>query len=273
MHIERFELPGSGYGSKTATLTAYVQGNVQAQEERLRPAVVICPGGGYEFCSDREAEPVALAFAARGFQAFVLDYTVLDADEMERGEALLPAPQRDLAWAVALVRAHAEEWAVDAGRIAVLGFSAGAHLCAVYSGLCRHEGFARGLGLSRGDIAVVAQVLCYPVIDFSAGWPADGGRVAPICGDAELCAAQGMVDAGTPRTFLWHTAADAGVPVRNSYRYAAALAEAGVDHECHVFHEGPHGMSLATRESAKDERGIDAHVARWLDLAVEWLAG
>ena len=28
-----------------------------------RPAVVICPGGGYQFLSPREAEPVALVFA------------------------------------------------------------------------------------------------------------------------------------------------------------------------------------------------------------------
>ena len=27
-----------------------------------RPAVLICPGGAYEFCSDREADPPAFAF-------------------------------------------------------------------------------------------------------------------------------------------------------------------------------------------------------------------
>ena len=108
--METVELPRGGYGDHTPLLSAYVQDNVAAQHGRRRPAMVICPGGGYEFCSDREAEPMALAWVARGYQAFVLDYTVLDAERAAAGEALLPAPQRDLAHAVACVRSLAAEW-------------------------------------------------------------------------------------------------------------------------------------------------------------------
>ncbi len=42
---------------------------------KKRPAVLICPGGGYFNCSDREAEPIALRFAAMGYHAFVLRYS------------------------------------------------------------------------------------------------------------------------------------------------------------------------------------------------------
>lgn len=45
-------------------------------EAHRRPAVVICPGGGYGMTSDREAEPVALKFLEKGFQCFVLRYSV-----------------------------------------------------------------------------------------------------------------------------------------------------------------------------------------------------
>lgn len=61
------------------------------------------------------------------------------------------------------------------------------------------------------------------------------------------------------------------MPVLNTYRYAQALAEHGVDHECHIFHRGRHGLSLATDQTAKDDAHKDAHVAHWFDLAVEWL--
>ena len=44
---------------------------------KARPAVIICPGGGYAMTSDREAEPVALRFNSLGFQAFVLRYSVM----------------------------------------------------------------------------------------------------------------------------------------------------------------------------------------------------
>lgn len=267
MRIETIKLPPSIAGGHAPTLTAYLQDNVAAQAERARPAMLICPGGGYEFCSDRESEPVALAFAARGYQAFVLNYTVLGT---ATNEPLLPVPQRDLAHAVALIRKRAATWSVDPTHIATIGFSAGGHLCATYGALSRREDFAADLGLTCPDIAIEAQILCYPVIDLTAGWPSDPARIAPIC-DSSLVAAQKLVDAKTPRTFLWHTATDSGVPVRNSYAYAAALAEAGVDHELHVFHRGPHGMSLATRESSKDSRYEDARAATWLDLAIDWL--
>ena len=42
----------------------------------LRPMVVVLPGGGYMFTSDREAEPVALAYVAAGFNAAVVRYSV-----------------------------------------------------------------------------------------------------------------------------------------------------------------------------------------------------
>jgi acetyl esterase/lipase len=42
----------------------------------IRPAVIICPGGGYSFKSDREGEPIAMRFLAAGFHAFVLQYSV-----------------------------------------------------------------------------------------------------------------------------------------------------------------------------------------------------
>lgn len=63
-------------GREDVTLTTYIvaeQGELAGIKKR--PAVLICPGGGYFNCSDREAEPVALAFAALGYHAFVLRYS------------------------------------------------------------------------------------------------------------------------------------------------------------------------------------------------------
>ena len=269
MHIERIELPSTGYGSRTAALTAYVQDNVGAQAERRRPGVIVCPGGGYEFCSDLEWEPIALALVARGCQAFVLDYTVLDASE---ARPLLPAPQADLARAVSLVRSRAGEWHVDEKNLGILGCSAGAHLCASYVGVMGDETFLAQAGVGAERARVSWQILCYPVIDLDAGWPGDPAYADRICErTSPLRHAQDLVSEMTPRTFLWHTATDETVSVRNSYLYAEALAEHGVDHECHVFHTGRHGLSLATEQSARWADCVNPHVERWLDLALEWL--
>lgn len=271
MRIETIELPSSEYGDETPTLTTYIQDNIPAQAGRRRPAVVICPGGGYHMCSERESEPVALAFAARGFQAFVLDYTVLDEKEFAQGRTLMPYPLYDLAHALALVHERAEEWDVDEDRITVAGFSAGGHLVALFSAMARRREFAHDADVSARDLEFSSQILGYPVVDFACGWPEDDVYVRALCADAEYTAAQDLVDEDTPRTFLWHTAEDSFVPVRNSLLYAAALDRAGVDFDCHVFHCGRHGLSLATDQTGADEEHQDAHVARWFDLALEWL--
>lgn len=269
MRVEKIDLPSSGYGTTAATLTAYVQDNVDDQATRRRPGIVICPGGGYAFCSDREGEPVALAFLTHGFQAFVLDYTVMDEEE---ARPLLPAPQTDLARALALVRSRADAWRVDAHDLGLLGCSAGAHLCATYTALMRDEGFLAAVGVSEGEVHVDWQILCYPVIDLDAGWPPDSAYAARVCPEGSpLRHAQNLVNPATPPTFLWHTVTDATVPVRNSYLYAQALALHGVDHELHVFHEGRHGLSLATAQTAHYPGDAVPHVAHWVDLAVEWL--
>ena len=60
-----------------ATLEGYILDcELSLGQLQNRPAVVICPGGGYVYCSPREAEPVALRYAARGFHAFILRYSV-----------------------------------------------------------------------------------------------------------------------------------------------------------------------------------------------------
>lgn len=271
MHIETIELSMPDYGETASALTAYVQDNIPAQAGRSRPAAIICPGGGYHMCSPREGEPVALELVSRGFQAFVLSYTVLDESEAAQGRTLFPHPIEDLAHAVALVRERAEAWSVDEDRIVLFGFSAGGHLCATYSSLAHRRSFAWDMGFPLRDLTVSAQVLGYPVIDFSYGWPGDEVYERALCDEGELTRAQSLVDADTPRTFIWHTAEDGFVPVRNTLAYAEALAQAGVDFDCHIFHRGRHGLSLATDQTGADEEHRDGHVARWLDLALEWL--
>ena len=68
--ISIWDQTGYTYDSRdgfTPTLDTYIlNGNLK------RPAVLICPGGGYSFTSPREAEPIAMQFNSAGFHAFVL---------------------------------------------------------------------------------------------------------------------------------------------------------------------------------------------------------
>ena len=107
---------------KPARLFTYVLDDIRELHFHTRPAIIICPGGGYSGTCDREAEPIAVRFNALGCHAFVLRYNCRP--------ARYPVALLEIATAVAEVRAHADEWHVDPDRILVLGFSAGGHLAA-----------------------------------------------------------------------------------------------------------------------------------------------
>ncbi len=235
--------------------------------DRLRAAVIICPGGGYEYTSPREAEPVALQFNAAGFHAFVLHYSVAPRRH--------PIPLLDLSRAVCLVREHAAAWNIRPEGIVVCGFSAGAHLAASL-GVHWDKPFAlEAPEISRGLNRPDALVLCYPVI--TSGEFAHQGSFENLLGShasSELLAEVSLerhVDEAVPPTFLWHTFGDGAVPLENSLLFAAALRKNKIPFELHVYPEGQHGLSLATEETGTDQLKADPHVATWMDLCIEWI--
>lgn len=84
----------------------------------VKGAVLICPGGAFQFRSDQpEGVDVAEALSALGYQSFVVDYRLRPYTQQEGA--------LDLARAVRFVRAHAQAYGIDPSDIAVMGFSAG----------------------------------------------------------------------------------------------------------------------------------------------------
>lgn len=232
----------------------------------LRPAVIVVPGGGYDHISPREAEPIALRMAADGFQAFVLTYSV--------APARYPLALRELARAVAWVRGHAGEFMIDTSRVGVAGFSAGGHLAGLLGGMWNSPWLAGSVGAAPEDIRPDFLCLGYPVV--TSGAFAHRGSFERLCGgDAEQqekLSVEKLVTGDFPRTFIWHTAEDASVPVQNSLLLGEALAAAGVPFSLHVFPHGAHGMSLAVPETAF--KGRPDHVQRqaqaWPEMFAAW---
>lgn len=224
-----------------ATLTYYVQEpSPEMPNAAVRPAMLIFPGGGYRMCSDREAEPIALSYLAEGYQAFILRYSLNEA-------AKFPAPLRDAEEALETIIGHAAEWFVDPRRIAVIGFSAGGHLAAM-------------LG-TTGRVRPAALLLAYPCI-----LPEMEGVLPHPTPDASV------VDAKTPPAFLFATADDKVVPVRNSLRFAAAMDAAGLPFEMHVFRHGSHGLSLSKPLTGKGApEMVEPSFAQWFPLSMTFL--
>ncbi len=258
---------------------------------RPRPAVIVCPGGAYQICAEKEGEPAALQFVAMGYAAFVLHYSVYGAATGTMGFAspgspvcektLYPAAARDLAQAFLTLRGQAATLSLDPERIAVCGFSAGAHNCAAF--LTGGERLAETLSCPPENLRAAAALLCYGVYDMQKpeGEEPDAmtcalhltllGEETPDNERLKEISPLFAVKPGLPPCFLWATAADEMVPVGQTLSMAAALAEAGVPFELHVFERGGHAMSTATPLAAGRRRDVDADVRKWIPLAEAFL--
>lgn len=231
-------------GENGAALTAYIQNDVpRIKNSSRRPAVLVLPGGGYEFVSETESEPVALAYAAAGFQAFTLEYSV-----GEKGA--FPVPEREVVQALALIRANAGKWHTDRDKIALVGFSAGGHLAASVGVHWIRKELYSAVGERAEEGKPDALVLVYPCITAGEyGYPG----IESVHGrdltteEKALLSVQNYVGAHTPPVYLCHTAEDTCVPAMNSLLFAQALSKNKIPFELRIFKDGPHGMSLGTR--------------------------
>lgn len=233
------ELTNSG-----VTLTAYLPAaSDEIPNYKKRPAMLVIPGGAYKMCSDREAEPVALAFLAKGYAAFVLRYSV------GKGAAKFPTPLNDAEEALELITGNSDEWGIEHDHIAAIGFSAGGHLCAA-------------LG-TMGRIKPAACVLGYPCILSS---------ISDILAEP-VPSLDEAVTADTPPTFIFASREDTTVPIANSLAYACALEKAGVPFEMHIFEKGYHGFSLGNSLVYGDKAAAEynSHTSVWLDMCISWL--
>lgn len=243
--------------SDIPAVTVYLPRNVVPNT----PAIVVCPGGGYQsLASNHEGRQVASFLNSLGIAAFVLRYRLGPRyhHPIELGDA-----QR----AIRTLRSHAADWRLDPNRIGIIGFSAGGHL-AVSAATHFDAGEKDApdavdrLG-SRPDFVVLG----YPVISMTESWTHQGSRNNLLGNNPDPELARSLsgelaVTKETPPTFIFQTNADTTVPAENSVYYYLALRKAGVPAEMHIFEKGPHGVGLANDDPALSE---------WPRLLANWL--
>lgn len=258
-----FDFVPNGQSDCNVTAWIHTEGESAEMEARKIPAIVICPGGGFGCVSDREADPISQLYFASGYNTFVLRYAL-----GEKAKNFLPLCQ--LAATVAHIRDNAEQWSIDPDKIAVWGASAGGHLAGSLGTLYNTPEFQSVFERHR-DVRPNAMLLIYPVLTADRYTPYP--TIRRVSGEEvghpkyEWFGLNNHVDEHTPPTFLFHTADDEVVPVRNSIKFAEALSEFHIPYELHILPHGPHGMSACTQAVGS----LDDYVARWTRWSVEWL--
>lgn len=263
---DRFPFLGDEGRDPTLQVLLTPSVNSRLKTDAPHPGVLICPGGGYSMCSPREATPVGLPFAAKGYHIFILNYSV--------APHRFPAQQIEVAAAMELLHENAEAWNLDAGRIAIMGFSAGGHVAGAYA--CDYD-CDEVRAVFPQSKPVSATILGYPVITADPDRRHTGsfrnllGHL-PEEGEIARFSLENRVTDRTPPTFLWHTATDQMVPVENTYLFAAALAKHGVAHEVHIYPAGVHGLATVDAYTNDTVDPFVGRANRWFADANAFLA-
>ncbi len=250
-----------------AVLDCYTNTQNEEMGRRRRRALLICPGGGYDWCSEREAEPIAFRFLGYDFNCFVLRYSCV--------KKRFPTAALECAAAVKYIRENAERLDIDPDKIIVAGFSAGGHLAASLANFWNSALLCTPLGCQPEDIKPNGSLLCYPVLTSKKEFTHEG-TIQNIIGEDQseelrlMVSLEDRVGPHTPPTFLWHCADDGCVPVENSLFYMKALSKNKIPFECHIYEWGGHGLSLCDSSTATWEGHNQPVAADWARLAVEW---
>lgn len=230
-------------------------------------AVLLIPGGGYRHVViDKEGYEFARWLAARGFTAFVLFYR-LPGEGWARGpDVALSDAQRSMR----LIRHRSADFAIEPERVAVMGFSAGGHVCADLAARFATHSYRPMDEADRLSAKPFCAAPIYPVVSMQPGTAHPGSR-ENLLGKSPSAAAEAAhspdrnVPADAPAHFLLHAEDDDVVPVENTLLLRAALRAKKVPVETHLFQHGGHGFGL--------RKTLGKPIEKWSDLWRAWAHG
>ena len=203
-----------------------------------RPAVLVCPGGGYQHLAwNKEGLDIASFLNLNGISAFVLKYRCPGRKQAARADGVR---------AMRLIRARADEFGIIPDKLGCIGFSAGAHLCALLTAPADPVVYEPVDEIDKIAYRPDFTILVYP---------------AYLADEALNLAPDFKIDAATPPCLMIQ-AEDDFVKPECSIGWFLALKRAGVKAEMHIYPEGGHGYGLTRNGNA---------VSNWGTLAADWL--
>ena len=186
---------------------------------------------------DHEKGVISEMFNKHDINSFTLDYNVAPCHKF--------APLSDIQRAIRTIRSLGYE------KVAVCGFSAGGHLVCSGATLYDYPAYEKSDETDNFSARPDAFIPCYAVVTFQDEFTHMGSRQNLLSSEwqdkelVDLFSNEKNINKDTPPAFIWHTATDNLVPVRNSLELANALSQNGVYFELHIFPVGCHGLGLA----------------------------
>lgn len=274
-----------------ARLTTYILDDGELSKKGAKhKAVIVCPGGGYTYCSSNEGEPVALLFNRHGIHAFVLNYST-------KINNPFPRALKELAEAMCLVKEHMEEWRIS--EINVIGFSAGGNLAFSLGCFYNSPIIATEEQIKTNYLKPAHIILGYPALTLEpkreGELPKDVldkiekgimpdfrgpnireillGKLNPSKEEMDKLNLLQYIHKDMPPVFAFGSYEDTVIKPTDIIGLGQKLIENNVECEIHLFNRGPHGVSICD-ETVKDKDEIkDYNMRKWTKLCLNWLEG
>lgn len=221
--------------------------------------VLLVPGGGYGIVSMRyEGTEVAKYLRERGIASAVLIYRCKP--------QTYPAPLLDARKALSILHERAGEWGIDAGKLGVMGFSAGGHLAGLLCSAAETE------PKSADGPRPAFGVFLYPVVRLLGNGSHSGSGVnllgkERVEKEAEKFALDRLVDDQWPRSYGIHEKDDPVVPVAGVEALAAAVRARGIPMELRIEEGKVHGFGWNRPGSKENPRPT----SDWLPKVTDWI--
>lgn len=236
----------------------------------VRSAMLVIPGGGYRtVCSEREGEPIAMAFMPHGYNAFVLHYSVK--------KNPFPRQLVQASKAIKHIKDNAGRYNINPDKVFVSGFSAGGHLAATLGTLWHMDEIYTEVNMPFGCNKPAGMMLIYPVISYKYHDFSFHNLLmdeTPSAQKTDECSIENCVSDKTVPAFILHSSNDEIVDVRNSLTLADALAKNGIQFEMHIYPDAPHGVALGNEiTKCSVDKWCNPAIAKWVENAAVWAKG
>ncbi len=200
------------------------------QPGKKYPAMVFFHGGGWRNGNRTQFDRQANYFSERGMVCFLVDYRIGTRDHTTPFDAL-----KDAKSAMRYVRANAEEFGIDPGRVVAAGGSAGGHLAAACALVEKYNESSDDLSVSPVPDALV---LFNPVID---NGPAGFGY-AQVGEEYRFFSPLHNIRRGAPPCIIFLGTEDRLIPVETAEYFKKAMEKLGGRCDLKLYEGQEHGF-------------------------------